>query len=262
MDIRLVVTDLDGTLLNPDRTISDRAVEAIGRLREKGVLFTFITGRPWCGAERFAVRCGIDIPVITCNGAVINRGYDMLWRSPMPLEPLRELLERAVNGGLTVLYSQAGRESAMSETGWTRQRNYPIHFPAEGEWAELTADKVNLISGEKRAEFRELMPIFHKLRDRYKFVCYTDTGCEVSAAGVTKASALEQYAASQNIALSQVMAVGDNENDLEMLRLAGIGVAVGNATEAAKAAAGYVCRACNTDGVVEAIEKFCLGVEP
>ena len=56
MDIRLVVTDLDGTFLSPDRTISDRAVETVAKLREKGVLFTFITGRPWCAAERFAVR--------------------------------------------------------------------------------------------------------------------------------------------------------------------------------------------------------------
>lgn len=54
------------------------------------------------------------------------------------------------------------------------------------------------------------------------------------------------------------MAIGDNENDLEMLQLAAIGVAVGNATETAKAAADYVCHATNTDGVVEAIEKFCL----
>lgn len=262
MDIRLVVTDLDGTLLSPERTISDRAVEIIGQLRKKGVLFTFITGRPWCGAERFAERVGIDIPVITCNGAVINRGYDMLWRSPMPLGPLRELLERAVGDGLTVLYSQAGMEAAMSETDWTRKRNYPIHFPAQEEWAELSADKVNLISGEKTAEFREISAIFNNLRDRYRFVCYTDIGCEISAAGVNKAAALERYAASQGVSLSQVMAVGDNENDLEMLRLAGTGAAVGNATEAAKAAAQYVCRACNTDGVVEAIEKFCLEVEP
>lgn len=261
MDIRLVVTDLDGTLLSPERTISDRAVETIGRLREKGVLFTFITGRPWCGAERFAKRAGIDIPVITCNGAVINQGWDMLWRGPMPLEPLRELLERAVNDGLTVLYSRAGEEAAMSETDWTRQRDYPIHFPSEDEWAELTADKVNLISGEKTAEFRELLPVFHKLRDRYKFVCYTDIGCEISDAAVNKASALKRYADSRGIDLGQVMAIGDNENDLEMLRLAGIGAAVGNATEAAKAAADYICCACNTDGVVEAIEKFCLEVK-
>lgn len=261
MDIRLVVTDLDGTFLSPDRTISDRAVETVAKLRERGVLFTFITGRPWCGAERYALRAGIDIPVITCNGAVINNGYDMIWRSPMLLEPLREILERAVQEGLTVLYSQAGREAAMSETDWTRQRNYTIHLPSEEEWKTLTADKVNLISGEKTAEFVQISTKFDKLRDRYQFVCYTDTGCEIAGAGVTKASALERYAASQNIPMAQVMAIGDNENDLEMLRLAGTGAAVGNATASAKAAADYICRASNTDGVVEAIEKFCLGVE-
>lgn len=261
MDIRLVVTDLDGTLLSPDRSISDHAVETIQKLRDRGILFTFITGRPWCAAERFAVRAGIDIPVITCNGAVINRGYEMLWRSPMPLEPLRELLETAVERGLTVLYSQEGREAAMSETDWVKARNYPVRFPAGGEWAALAADKVNLISGEKTREFREISAAFDKLSDRYQFVCYTDIGCEISGKGVNKASALERYAASQGIDLGQVLAIGDNENDLEMLRLAAVGAAVGNATASARSAADYICTACNTDGVVEAIERFCLGVE-
>lgn len=261
MEIRLVVTDLDGTFLSPERTISDRAVETVRKLREKGILFTFITGRPWCAAERFAVRAGIDVPVITCNGAVINQGYDILWRSPMPLAPLRGLLERAVKEGLTVLFSQNGLEEAMSETDWVKQRDYPIHYPTDSEWAALTADKVNLISGEKRAEFRELFPIFEELSGDYKFVCYGDTGCEIAGKGVNKATALERYAASQKISLDEVLAIGDNENDLEMLHLAAVGAAVGNATETAKAAADYICSACNTDGVVEAIEKFCLGVQ-
>lgn len=258
MDIRLVVTDLDGTLLSPDRTISDHAVEVISRLKEKGVLFTFITGRPWCAAERFAERVGIDLPVISCNGAVISRGYDILWRRPMPLLHLRGLLAAAVDEGLTVLYSQEGRETAMSETDWVRQRNCPVHYPEDSEWSRLTADKVNLISGEKREAFRRLSASFQGLSGIYKFVCYGDIGCEIAGKGVTKASALAQYASDRGIGMEHVMAIGDNENDLEMLRLAAVGVAVQNATGAAKEAADYVCVASNTDGVVEAIEKFCL----
>lgn len=259
MDIRLVVTDLDGTLLGPDKTISDHAVEVISRLKGKNILFTFITGRPWCAAERFAKRVGIDIPVISCNGAVISRGYDILWRKPMPLLHLRGLLEAAVEDGLTVLYSQEGREAAMSETDWVRQRNYPVHYPKDGEWSRLTADKVNLISGEKREEFRQLSTSFQGLSGIFQFVRYGDAGCEIAGKGVTKASALQRYAADRGIGMEHVMAIGDNENDLEMLRLAAVGVAVRNATDAAKKAADYVCQANNTDGVVEAIERFCLG---
>ena len=176
----------------------------------------------------------------------------------MPLAPLRGLLERAVSEGITVLFSQKGKEEAMSDTDWVRQRSYPIHFPGEDEWPELTADKVNLISGERTAEFRGLTPLFDELSDRYKFVCYTDAGWESAGTGGNKATALERYASTQGIFPGQIMAIGDNENDLEMLQLAAIGVAVGNATETAKAAADYVCHAANTDGVVEAIEKFCL----
>ena len=146
----------------------------------------------------------------------------------------------------------------MSETDWTRQRNYPVHLPEDGEWHSLTAVRVNLISGGQTEAFRLLSSSFHGLRDKYKFVCYGDTGCEIAGKGVTKASALERYAADRGVGMEHVMAIGDNENDLEMLRLAAVGVAVRNATDAAKEAADYVCQADNTDGVVEAIEKFCL----
>lgn len=256
--IRLIVTDLDGTFLDENREISDEAVEMVRTLRSRNVDFTFITGRPWQGARRFAQRAGIQLPTITCNGAVINDKDRIIWSAPMPLAPLRELMESAAAQGLTVLYSKDGGESALSETEWTRSRNYPIAIP---DWDRQQADKVNLISGDHRAEFRGLMPLMEALRDRCEIVRYEDVGCEIAGKGVHKAGALERYAALRGVSLEEVLAVGDNENDLQMLRLAGVGAAVANATDSAKAAADYVCRASRTQGVLEAIRTFCLGGE-
>ena len=253
--IRLIVTDLDGTLLDEDRTISDEAVEIIRAVSRRGVDFTFITGRPWHGARRFARRAGIQLPTITCNGAVINQGEQILWSAPMLLAPLRELMERAAALGLTVLYSKDGGESALSATEWTQARDYPIAIP---DWTNQRADKVNLISGDRRAEFRGLMPLMDTLRGQYEIVRYEDAGCEIAGKGVNKAEALKRYAALRDVSLEEVLAIGDNENDLEMLRLAGVGAAVANATAAAKEAADYVCRKERTEGVVEAVREFCL----
>ncbi len=257
MAIRLIVSDLDGTLLAPDRTISDQAVEAIQALQKRGVLFTFITGRPWYAAERFAQRVGITLPTITCNGAVINRGYEMIWRKPLALEPLRELLERAAELGLTVLYSECGAERAMARTAWTDKRDYAIHYPAPEEWETLQADKVNIISDGLDDLFERLSPMLEQARAVSTVVRYGSTGCEISALGVNKAETLKEYARQQGIALSDTLAIGDNANDLELLQAAGVGAAVANATEEAKAAADYICQACYTDGVIEAIEAFC-----
>jgi hypothetical protein len=257
MDIRLIVTDLDGTLLDENREISDRAVQTIREVQEKGILFTFITGRPWCGASRFARRAEINISTITCNGAVINKDNHILWSHSMDIAPLRTLLEQAVQQGMTVLCSKDGGEVAFSETDWTRVRNYPIITPSEDTWKQQ-ADKVNIMSGEYREAFRALRPMMDALRDQVEIVCYEDAGCEIVAKGVNKAAALERYAADNGVSLAQTLAIGDNENDLEMLRLAGVSAAVANATDAAKAAADYVCQSSRTDGVVEAIRKFCL----
>lgn len=254
--IRLIVTDLDGTFLDKNREISDEAVEMVRTLQRRGVDFTFITGRPWQGARRFAQRAGIRLPTITCNGAVINEGDRIVWSAPMPLAPLRELMEEAAARGLTVLYSKDGGEAALSETQWTRSRNYPVAVP---DWDSQRADKVNLISGDRQAEFRGLTPLMDALRDQCEIVRYEDAGCEIAGKGVNKAGALRRYAALRGVALQDVLAVGDNENDLQMLRLAGVGAAVANATDSAKAAAAYVCRASRTEGVLEAVRTFCLG---
>lgn len=254
--IRLIVTDLDGTFLDKNREISDEAVEMVRTLQRRGVDFTFITGRPWQGARRFAQRAGIRLPTITCNGAVINDGDRIVWSAPMPLAPLRELMEEAAARGLTVLYSKDGGEATLSETQWTRSRNYPVAVP---DWDSQRADKVNLISGDRQTEFRGLTPLMDALRDQCELVRYEDAGCEIAGKGVNKAGALRRYAALRGVALQDVLAVGDNENDLQMLRLAGVGAAVANATDSAKSAAAYVCRASRTEGVLEAVRTFCLG---
>lgn len=254
--IRLIVTDLDGTLLDENRMISDEAVETIRAAEARGVGFTFITGRPWRGASRFVRRTGIRIPTITCNGAVINQEARILWSAPMALEPLRELMERAAGLGLTVLFSKDGEEAALSETDWTRSRDYTIAAP---DWETQRADKVNLISGDRQAEFQSLAPLMDALEDRYEIVRYERFGCEIAGKGVNKAEALRRYAALRGVALEEVLAIGDNENDLQMLRLAGVGAAVANATAAAKEAADYICRKSRTEGVIEAVRKFCLG---
>lgn len=259
MSIRLVLTDLDGTLLDPERHISDEAVETIAELGRRGILFTFITGRPWHAAERFARRAGVTLPIITCNGGALHQGETVLEHHSMTIAPLRPLFAQAAAEGMTLLCSSEGKEFAMTETDWTRQRDYVIHWPSDREWEDLSADKLNIIPGDKNAAFRELFPLMDQLSGQYEIVRYGDTGCEIAAKGVHKATALADYAKRFGVALRDVLAVGDNANDIQMLRLAGVGAAVANATDAAKAAADYVCKNRNTAGVVEAIRRFCFG---
>ena len=123
-NLRMVVTDLDDTLLSPEKTISKEAVRAIRDLERRNIKFTFITGRPPYAVERFAREVLLTAPVVSCNGAVI---YDrqtgaVIKSSPLSLNGLRPLLQNAAEKKLTVLILAGGVEYAFYETNWTRKR--------------------------------------------------------------------------------------------------------------------------------------------
>lgn len=132
-EIKMVVTDLDDTLLSPEKEISPEAVRLIEGLEASGIRFTFITGRPAYAVERFAKKVKITAPIVSCNGAVV---YDretghILKDIPMEIEGLETILGCAVDMGLTVLVYAGGVEYALSETNWTGYGKKPGgHFPS------------------------------------------------------------------------------------------------------------------------------------
>jgi Cof subfamily protein (haloacid dehalogenase superfamily) len=254
--IRLVVSDLDGTLLDPERHIPEEAVDAIAALKARGIGFSFITGRPPYAVKRFALRANVDGPLAGCNGALIFEGERILMKHSFPLEPLRTLMEGAAGGGMTVLLYSNGREYCLTETEWSRSRLLPVWQPAWGKGS--AAEKITIISGEKAASFAALLPRVSALSEAHSIVIYGAAGCEIMAGNVNKATALTELCKLYGVSTEETLAIGDNENDNPMLEAAGLGAAVANAVESTKRAAGYICRASYAHGVVEAIDHFVL----
>ncbi len=268
--IRLVVTDLDGTLLDEHREISQEAVDIIEKWERNGGKFTFVTGRPVAAVKKFVERVKVNAPLICCNGAEITEvrqnAYITRKKKSIRLKGVRKLMERAHEEGLTVLYYSNGVEYAMGVTEWVEIRRargdknamYPVQEHTEDFWESTEAEKINVMTCGSGEAGKMLRPYMEELMNGYHVVVYEDFGCEITHRDCNKAEGLEEVAELLDIRLEEIMAVGDNENDLEILRRAGIGAAVGNATREAKAAADYVCTAKNTEGVVEAIRKFCF----
>lgn len=261
--IRLVVTDLDGTLLSRDRNISAEAAALLNGLADKGILFTFITGRPPYALERFSRLVRITAPVIACNGAMTVTDGRVIpgEHAGFSIRPLMPLLEQAKNAGQTILLMSRDQEYTLSETQWVKTRKkegriYPVKTLEELAKQEEYFYKANIIANEKTDEFAKLSADIIKYVDCYRISLYNNTGCEITAKGINKEMALRKLCGSLGISLAQVMAIGDNENDNEMLQAAGIGVAVANAAETTKACAHYICRESNTEGVMEAVRKF------
>lgn len=264
--IRAILTDLDGTLLEEDKSISGEMEGIVRRLEEEGIVFSFITGRPKYATERFAKQLKLQAPVVSCNGAILFHGAQTICRHSFTMARLRPLLEKADKLGITVLFYSKDVEYAMSPTQWVKKRiligrNYPIHYPDEEEWQNLPVEKVNLMANEKSEAFMTLLAEVRELEEEFSIALYGSDGCEIVAAGVNKYRGLSEFSRYLEIPVEEIMVIGDNNNDIEMLTHAGIGAAVANASKAAMEAADYVCGNERTKGVIEAVRRFVLGEE-
>lgn len=261
--IKAVITDLDDTLLSPNKEISDEAVALINQIREMGIRFTFITGRPKYGIERFAKRMNLNEPIVSCNGAVIYEGDKVLVKHSFKASKLRSLMEEANDLNLTVLFYLGDVEYALKETSWVKVRvdagrDFPVRTLSEVEWQTITFEKLNIMADGDEEAFAKLVDKIKALEGEFSIALYGYNGCEIVAKEVNKAVGMKELAKLMGIKEEEIMAIGDNANDNEMLHKAGLGVAVNNAKEATKQYADYICEKGYTEGVIEAIRKFVI----
>ena len=261
-NIRLVVTDLDDTLLSPDKEISEEAAEIIDGLEERGIKFTFITGRPPYAIERFAEKVRITAPVVACNGAMlVDRAAGTVFpQAALNPGPLLEILKDASGQGHTVLVLAGQTEYTLGETAWTRKRKEAgRELPVARIENLLSAGdiyKVNIMEEKDAPPFDGILARILERKDDYSVSVYGKSGCEIVAKGVNKRTGLLKLCEQCGIPPESVLAIGDNENDIEMIRAAGTGAAVENAVKRVKESADYICKNSYTDGVIEAILKF------
>jgi HAD superfamily hydrolase (TIGR01484 family) len=256
---RLVATDLDGTIVRSDGTISARTVAAFARVEAAGAQFVFVTGRPPRLIDDIEEAFGPHFTVICSNGALI---YDMRTRQviaenaidPATLSKAATALREAIPGiGLAVeRATELDADDRYEEGEW--DADVTVKRPGESElWSRpapkligrhptLTADE--LLDLAKPA-IGHLVNTYHSNGDRL---------VEAIAADVSKARALERFAAALGIAAPEVVAFGDMPNDLPMLAWAGTAYAVANAHPSVLAAVENVVGAQDEDGVARVLE--------
>lgn len=261
--VKLVISDMDGTLIDRDEVLPEKAVNIVHALKEKGIMFTIATGRVECMADAYIKKLGITIPYIACNGVTIVDKQKILKRNKIPLKGLRNIVEQADRMNMSLVYSIGGKETVYKVTPWimaqrdTFNRYFDTHIFTEQEWESLYIDKLMIMDDVREGAIGILEELCKKLPDMYGFTRYTNKAVEIVNKNSTKASALQALSQYLDIKLENVLAIGDHQNDIEMLREAGVGVAVGNATEEAKKAADFVAQGRCIDGVEEAVKKYC-----
>lgn len=261
MTVRLIASDLDGTLLRTDHTISDRTRKAIAAADEAGITVVAATGRGWRSATKLLAAVP-EVRVAVCsNGALIRdvAGEATTDVFPIAADAAASVVEAArhVLPGAGLAWELATGTFGFDAT-WDEMRPAGTAWRPEGIAERPAADDGDIIKvlvrhpqlGED-ALLQVLQPVVPD------GVALTSSGyglAEVTAQGVHKAHALSVLCDRLGITAAEVVTLGDNRNDVEMLRWAGRGVAVGNALPAAVAAAAEQTVDHMDDGVAVVIE--------
>ena len=266
--IKLIASDLDDTLLDQNSQVSRENKEAIAEAVERGLTFAISTGRMFQSALPFARDLGLEPeqPIICYNGALICRlSGDILYEQPLSPEFSRMIADYGQNRGWTVnayfedeLYVSVLNQQAKDYAARSR-----VGVTAVGDLAAFIEDGNKrlpklMIVGEPEQTPARIEELHSLVGTDLQIVCSRPNFIEITNIDAHKGKALLWLTQFLGLETSEVMAIGDSNNDLTMIQVAGIGVAVANAASVIREKADYVTSSNWEHGVARAIAKFAL----
>ena len=267
--IRLIALDLDQTVFGMDLVVRPRVQAVISRVKTLGTAVTIATGRDAKLAARFARELGVTAPIVCAQGGCIydHQRDQVLHDVRLRAELVPRILQAAGRYGWNIHFEAFDQAYLPAEsnhppilfelmryTRWARVGNLLHDMPEPPHKFIITHPQP-----EDRA--RVIAEVEAALGGEVTIVASHPHLVEGLPAGVNKRHGLGWLANHLGFNPQEVLAIGDSEADVPMLEWAGIGVAMGNGSPAAKAAADWVAPTLEEDGAAAAIERFCLGKE-
>lgn len=267
-NIRLIASDMDGTLLNRQGVISPGNLSAIRMAQKAGVVFAICTGRYPENVSIMLNDIGLECPVISLNGSVIEINGKRAYAYYMPQDvnkAVHAALERAGASyymfcdRVVVTRREGIRHHSETQYGERLAKQYGVTYAYGEKAARAAADgklfKYYVYEDDESCSMEEAR---QTLADVPGIAVTASSGrnFEIMPEGSNKARGLEVLANMLHIPRESVMALGDYDNDIEMLEYAGLGVAMDNATDRVKRVADAVTGDHDKDGVAEAIMRF------
>lgn len=273
MKYKMIAIDMDGTLLTDKKEVTEVSKEAIRKASKKGIKIVVCTGRIFTSAKVYAKEIGTEAPIIASNGAYIREkdAEKIIYEKPIAKDKLKVLVDMAKSEGFfphlfttNTIYTEKLIFSSKSYTKWNEG------LPETDKVIIEIVDDLNQCIDESDLDFLKMVVMCDdidkllKLKQRISdnmdvsVMSSVENNFEVMEAGISKGNGVKALAEYYGIDRSEVVCIGDNENDISMIEYAGLGVAMGNATEDLKSAADIITETNDNDGVARFIEEYIL----
>ena len=273
-DIKLIALDLDGTLLNSKKELTPTSRAALERAAEAGIEIVPTTGRFYGGMPEAIKKLGFIRYVITMNGAEVmdlKTGL-VIYKAELPWQQAVDIM--TMLDSMPVIY-----DCYMNSTGWMTESQKALvdetvdspHYRKMIHELRQNVPELKAFLGQRKQDVQkmqfftrdealrqDMLLNLDKMFENLSVSSSVDQNVEINNIHANKGEALQALAAHLGLPISATMSFGDGLNDLSMLSAAGLGVAMENACDEAKAAADALTDSCDADGVAKAIEKYCF----
>ena len=272
MTSRVIALDLDGTLLTPTKTLLPSSLQALARAREAGFTPLIVTGRHHVAIHPFYQALALDTPAICCNGTYLYdyQAKKVLEADPLPVDQALKLIDMLNEHKVHALMYVDDAMVYETPTGHVlRTMNWAQSLPPEQRPVFTQVNSLAQNAREVNAVWKfaltdedsaKLNAFALEVEQQLGLECERSWHDQIDIArqGNSKGKRLAQWVASQGLSMQDVVAFGDNFNDISMLQAAGMGVAMGNAADEVKAHANVVIGDNTTDTIAEFIYTHLL----
>ncbi len=257
--IKLIVSDLDNTLLDEEKKLPQSTKNVFTKVLESNVKVSIATGRSFLSAKYTADKIGATSFIICYNGAMIRNGEgDIILASYLEEGILRDLLSFCEQKNL---YFQLYHKDEIL----VKKRRPDLHDDPDMLYAPCrevenfneSVQSPKMLIAAKKKEIPYILKELERFKENVFITQSEDHLIEIMPKGINKGSALVYLMKKYHIKKEEVMACGDNYNDIELLKQAGTKIAVHNAVDDLKRIADYICDNERSYGVEEAIKKYC-----
>ncbi len=260
--IRLLLADVDGTLVTAEKTVTERACAAVGALRKAGIMFAVTSGRPPRGMQMLIEPLDLRTPIATFNGGlVVDRDLKVLVQKTVPPRLVQPVVELLTSAGLSVWIYRGADWFALDPRGPHVDREaFTVKFAPTitASFDGLTKDvaKIVGVSDDPDAMARASAAAHDKFGDHVSAARSQPYYLDVTHPDANKGFVAQWLAQRYQISAAQIATIGDMPNDVLMFAHSGLSIAMGNASLEVQRAARRVTTSNEDEGFARAVERF------